>query len=313
MPEKIQGRAAVLNTSTAECTIAPTFWAPPSLEANLSAEPLAPADERAALDFLAERPLHTVIMSSFIRDNGVESPLNRGTFYACRDEKGRLEGVALVGHATLVEARTERALAAFARLAQGCSDTHMIMGEQELIANFWRDYSEAGQEFRLACREMLFELRCPVAVGDQVEGLRLATADDLELILPVQAELAREESGVDPREIDPAGFRRRTARRVEQGRTWLVVRGGRLAFKAELQSETPEVVYLEGVYVAPSERHRGFGSRCLSQLSLSLLGRATSICLLVNERNGEAHDLYRRVGFRFRCVYDTIFLQRRLN
>ncbi|HVG28979.1 MAG TPA: GNAT family N-acetyltransferase [Pyrinomonadaceae bacterium] len=303
----------MLKTSTAECTIAPTFWAPPSLEASLSAEPLTHADERDALDFLAERPLHTVIMASFIRDNGVESPLNRGTFYACRDERGRLEGVALIGHATLVEARTERALAAFARLAQGCSDTHMIMGEQELIANFWRGYSEAGQEFRLACREMLFELRSPVAVGDQVEGLRLATHDDLELIIPVQAELAREESGVDPREVDPKGFRRRTARRVGQGRTWVLVRDGRLVFKAELQSETPEVVYLEGVYVDPSERHRGLGSRCLSQLSLALLGRATSICLLVNERNREAHDLYRRVGFRFRCVYDTIFLQRRPN
>jgi predicted GNAT family acetyltransferase len=305
--------AVMLNTSTTECTIAPTFWAPPSLEASLSAEPLARADERAALDFLSERPLHTVIMSSLMRDNGVESPLNRGTFYACRDERGRLEGVALIGHATLVEARTERALASFARLAQDCSGTHMIMGEQELIANFWRGYSEAGQEFRLACREMLFELRCTVTLGDTVEGLRLATIDDLELIIPVQAEMARAESGVDPREVDPEGFRRRTARRVGQGRTWVVVRGGRLAFKAEVQSETPEVIYLEGVYVDPSERGKGFGSRCLSQLSLSLLSRVTSICLLVNERNRAAHDLYRAVGFRFRCVYDTIFLQRQID
>lgn len=300
----------MLNSSTAECTIAPTCWAPPSLEAYLSAEPLARADERAALDFLAERPLHTVIMSSLVRDNGVESPLNRGTFYACRDERGRLEGVALIGHATLVEARTERALAAFARLAQARPGTHMIMGEQELIANFWRGYSEAGQEFRLACREMLFELRYPVALGEPVEGLRLATSDDLELIIPAQAGMAREESGVDPREVDPMGFRIRTARRIEQGRTWVVVSGGRLVFKAEVQSETPEVIYLEGVYVDPSERHRGVGSRCLSQLSLSLLGRVASLCLLANERNGEAHDLYRRVGFRFRCVYDTIFLHR---
>ncbi|HEX8163077.1 MAG TPA: GNAT family N-acetyltransferase [Pyrinomonadaceae bacterium] len=303
----------MLNTSTAECTIAPAFWAPPSLEANLSAEPLAGADAPEARAFLAERPLHTVIMSSLLRDNGVESPLNRGTFYACRDERGRLEGVALIGHATLVEARTERALAAFARLAQGCPGTHMIMGEQELIANFWRGYSEAGQEMRLACREMLFELRCPVSVGGHVEGLRLACLDDLELVIPVQAELAREESGVDPRESDPEGFRRRTARRIEQGRTWVLVEGGRLAFKAEVQSETPEVIYLEGIYVAPSERRRGLGSRCLSQLSRALLGRAVSLCLLANEQNREARDLYRKVGFRFRCVYDTIFLQRKAN
>ena len=299
----------MLSTLTAQPITAPTLWAPPSLEAALNPEPLSADDEREALAFLAERPLHTVIMSGLIRDNGVESGLNRGDFYACRDGRGRLEGVALIGHATLVEARTERALAAFARLALACSGTHMIMGEQELIASFWRGYSEGGREFRLACREMLFELRRPVAVGETVAGLRPATADDLELIIPVQAGLARDESGVDPREADPEGFRRRTARRVAQGRTWVVVSGGRLTFKAEVQSETPEVIYLEGIHVDAAQRGKGFGAHCLSQLSLSLLGRAASVCLLANERNREAHALYRKVGFRFRCVYDTIFLR----
>jgi len=32
---------------------------------------------------------------------------NRGTFHAYRDRQGRLEGVALIGHFTLVEARSE--------------------------------------------------------------------------------------------------------------------------------------------------------------------------------------------------------------
>jgi len=59
---------------------------------------------------LAERPLHTVCIAGFIRDNGLESPLNRGRFYACRNSEGLLEGVALIGHATLIEARTTRAM-----------------------------------------------------------------------------------------------------------------------------------------------------------------------------------------------------------
>ena len=294
----------------AQTNMTPTCWATPSGERAAAVVPLARGDEREVLAFLAGRPIHTVIMASLVRDNGVVSPLNRGTFYGCRDEEGALEGVALVGHATLVEARTERALEAFARVAQQSDATHMIMGEQEVIAEFWGGYSEAGQEFRLACRELLFELRCPVAVGEAVEGLRRATLDDLELVLPVQAEMALAESGVNPLEADPEGFRRRTARRIEQGRTWVVVKGGRLAFKAEEQSETPQVVYLEGIYVAPSERGRGFGAGCLSQLCRETLARAQSVCLLVNEQNREAHALYRKVGFRFRSVYDTIFLRR---
>src|SRR5829696_9128471 len=80
--------------------------------------PLKDADREEALSFLAARPLQTFFLAGLIRDNGVESPLNRGTFYGCRDDEGRLEGVALVGHATAFEARTAGAVGAFARLAQ---------------------------------------------------------------------------------------------------------------------------------------------------------------------------------------------------
>src|SRR5437773_1097318 len=75
---------------------------------------LSTADEAEVFEFLSARMIHTVFMASLIRDNGLVSPHNRGSFYACRDRYGRLEGVALLGHATVVEARTEDALASFA-------------------------------------------------------------------------------------------------------------------------------------------------------------------------------------------------------
>src|SRR3954451_1302193 len=56
--------------------------------------------------FLAERPIHTVAMAGLIRDNGIVSEDNRGSFWGCRNSEGRLEGVALIGHATLIEARS---------------------------------------------------------------------------------------------------------------------------------------------------------------------------------------------------------------
>src|SRR5919206_1327714 len=119
---------------------------PPTPEAPFRVHPLTESDrEMEVLDFLAERPAPTVVMRGLIRDNGFESPFNRGTFYACRDRRGRLEGVALVGHATFVEARTEGALRAFAELAQGERAAHMILGEQEMIRGFWGHYAPAGQ------------------------------------------------------------------------------------------------------------------------------------------------------------------------
>jgi predicted GNAT family acetyltransferase len=266
--------------------------------------------EQEVLAFLAVRPLHTVIMASYIRDNGLVSPLNRGAFYACRNDAGRLEGVALIGHATLIESRTDAALEAFARLAQGCGSAHVIMGEREKMERFWGHYAEAGQSPRLICREMLFEQRWPVEVREETPGLRLATLDDLELVVTVQAAMAFEESGVNPLDADPDGFRRRCARRIEQRRVWVWVEAGRLIFKADVIAETPEVNYLEGIWVNPAERGKGYGLRCISQLSRSLLLRSGAVSLLVNERNKEALALYSKAGYKLRSCYDTIFLNK---
>jgi uncharacterized protein len=262
------------------------------------------------LSFLAEQPLHTVYLSGYILDNGMVSPLNRGSFYGYRNAEGKLEGVALIGHATLFEIRSQEALVAFANLAQSSTRTHMLMGEMEKVAHFWNLYGEGGQAPRLMCRELLFEQRFPVDVKEPVPGLRRATLRDLELLLPVQAAMASEESGVNPMEKDPNGFRLRCARRIEQGRVWVLMKDGRLIFKVDIISDTSEVVYLEGVYVAPEERGKGIGHRCLSQLTRNLLARTKVVSLLANEMNQAALAFYAKAGFKLRAHYDTIFLQR---
>ncbi len=104
-------------------------------------ERLANGDEAEVLEFLSQRPIHTVAMMSLIRDNGIVSPFNRGTFYGCRDLNGQLEGVALVGHATLMETVSDRALAALAQIARECPNTHMIMGEKKE----WRTFGTTTQ------------------------------------------------------------------------------------------------------------------------------------------------------------------------
>jgi uncharacterized protein len=275
-----------------------------------TAEPLSAGDAGEVLAFLAARPLHTVNMAGLIRDNGVTSPLNRGTFHAYRDEAGRLEGVALVGHAILFESRTARATAAFARLAQRRGGVHLILGEEEPVGLFWGHYAEGGQEPRRLCRELLLEQRWPVEARESVPELRPAGHEDLEEVIRVQAGLVSDESGVDPLATDPVGFRDRCLMRVRRGRTWVVTGGGRLIFKAEVYAETPRVAYLEGVYVAPERRGGGYGLRCLSQLTRNLLRRSDSVCLLVNEQNAAARAFYRKAGYRQRGLYDTIFLRR---
>jgi predicted GNAT family acetyltransferase len=280
------------------------------MAASLHSQVVSLTNENKAeiLAFLAERPLHTVYLAGFILDNGVVSLLNRGSFYGYRNSEGRLEGVALIGHATLFEIRSDEALAAFASLAQKSSRTHMLLGETDKVGLFWNLYSTGGQAPRLLCRELLFEQRFPVEVKEPVQGLRRATLRDLEMLLPVHAQLAFEDSGVNPMEKDPNGFRLRCARRIEQGRVWVLIEDGRLIFKADVMSDTPEVIYLEGIYVAPEDRGSGIGRRCLSQLTRNLLVRTKTVSLLVNEENQAASEFYLKAGFRQRANYDTIFL-----
>jgi ribosomal protein S18 acetylase RimI-like enzyme len=276
----------------------------------ISVDRLVNGDEAEVLDFLAQRPIHTVAMMSLIHDNGLVSPLNRGTFYGCRDLNGELEGVALVGHATLMESVSDRALAALAQVAQQCSNTHMIMGEKERVAEFWGHYAAAGRERRHACREWLFELGWPIEAREAVEGLRRATAAELDLVMPVQAELAFAESGINPLQVDLQGFRKRCLRRIEQGRTWVVIEDGNLIFKADVISRTAAVNYLEGIWIREDRRANGSGLRFMSDLMRRLLEETKSICLLVNETNKLAQSFYRKCGFHFRATYETIFLPR---
>lgn len=276
----------------------------------VSVDRLMNGEEIEVLEFLAQRPIHTVAMMSLIIDNSLVSPLNRGTFYGCRDLNGRLEGVALVGHATLMETISDRALAALAQVAQQCAGTHMIMGEKERVADFWGHYAAAGRQQRLACREWLFELSWPIEARESVAGLRRATEAELELVMPVQAELAFAESGVNPLQSDQEGFRKRCLRRIEQGRTWVVIENGKLIFKADVISRTAEVNYLEGIWISEDRRANGHGLRFMSDLMRRLLEDTKSICLLVNETNQLAQNFYRKCGFHFRATYETIFLPR---
>ncbi|HSS22205.1 MAG TPA: GNAT family N-acetyltransferase [Pyrinomonadaceae bacterium] len=270
-------------------------------------EPLRESEQQQALTFLQERPLHTVYMASLIRDNGVQSPLNRGRFYRYMSN-GEIEGIALLGHATLIEARTESALSSFARLAQHSSLPHLIRGEEDLVMRFWNQYEKSGQSASRVCRELLLEQKQSPAIKEAT-GLRQATLNDLETVIRVNSEMALAESGSDPLQRDPEGFRSRVTRRIKRGRNWIWVEGGRVLFKADIIADTPQVIYLEGIYVDPELRGNGYGSMGLTALTRKLLSRSGSVCLTLNARKEKTRSFYRRAGYVFRSHYDTIYLQ----
>jgi ribosomal protein S18 acetylase RimI-like enzyme len=271
--------------------------------------PLSPTREEEALEFLAERPAQTFAMAGWIRENGVLSPHNRGTFFASRNETGQLDGIALIGHNTLFEARSESALAAFAELTMNCPNVFRVLGEWDKVDRFVKYFKQQGRIVRLECREHLFEKRWPLEILDPVPGLRLARLPELDLVVPVHAQMAFEECGVNPLDKDPVGFRQRCERRIRKGKTFVWIEDSKLIFKADVISETPEVTYVEGIWVNPDERGKNYGQRCLSQLVRQFLDRTPSVILMVNQDFKRALNFYQRAGFRLLNYMDTVYIE----
>jgi len=266
-------------------------------------------DRQEALEFLAVRPVHAVVMTSFINDNGIESQLNRGKFYGYRNTQGKLEGIALIGHSTLVEARSREALNALAAKAR-TSETpiHLIMSSGDDAQSFWNEYTYGLTQPRLTCTEQIFELSFPFMVQKRDWDIRLAKPEELIQVAEAQAEVAEIECGINPMQKDLEGFLKRVMRRIEQGRVFVVFDGDKLVFKADIIAETDETIYLEGIYTGPEYRGRGVGSSCLAALSLELVSRVSNICMLSNVDFTHAHKSFVKAGFKSTNQCTTLFV-----
>lgn len=266
-------------------------------------------DREEALAFLALRPVHTVVMTSFINDNGIENILNRGKFFGYRNAEGDLEGVALIGHTTLLEARSDEALKAFAYVARKAeTPIHIIMSDGTVTERFWNHYSSGASKPRLSFTELLFELNFPLLVQKCEWTIRNAQMEELEQVAQAQAEVAFIESGIDPMLKDREGFLKRVARRIEQKRIFVVMKDGKLVFKADIIAETAETAYLEGIYVSKEFRGKGVGSSCLASLSRSLLSRVSHVSLLSNVSFHGAHKSFIKAGYKNTDQCTTLFV-----
>jgi ribosomal protein S18 acetylase RimI-like enzyme len=181
----------------------------------------------------------------------------------------------------------------------------MIIGEEGAVNELW-----AAAE-RAMPRPRDDRPGQPVYVLEEVPepgdtGLRAATLADLELLVPACAAAHREEIGIDPLRRDPEGFRWRTRAQIDEGRSWIWVEGGVIAFKAEASAWTPSAVQLQQVWVDPAVRNRGYAKRAMNDLCRVLLARAPSVCLFVRPENGAAIRVYEGIGMQRTISYRSL-------
>jgi uncharacterized protein len=248
------------------------------------------------LAFCAASPVERVFLEDVARRGS-------GKFTATRGDDGKLRGLCHLG--TNIVPSGE-GCAAFAGVAAKVGP-RMLIGEERAVSEIW----EAGRRRFGAAREdrpgqPVYELRVPPETGKT--GLRPATLDDLDFLLPACAAAHAEELGIDPLARDAPSYRWRTRVQIEEGRSWLWDEDGVIRFKAEASAWTPTAVQLQQVWVDPPARRRGDAARGLRDLARLLLRDAEVVCLFVRRENEPAIRLYESIGMKRVFSYRSVLL-----
>jgi uncharacterized protein len=236
------------------------------------------------LEFCSRDPVERVFLEDVARRGF-------GRFVAVADEGGALVALCHLG-ANLVPSGF--GCGDFAGVASGAS-SKMIIGDQRAVGELWQEAELRMPEPR-ADRpgQPVYALSTPPPAGES--GLRAATLDDLEGLIPICAAAHEHELGIDPLARDAEGFRWRTRAQIVDGRSWLWVEGGVVLFKAEASAWTPAAVQIQQVWVDPAVRGRGYGARGMRDLCRMLLGATPVVTLFVRTENVAAIALYESIG-----------------
>ena len=219
------------------------------------------------------------------------------------EEEGELVALCHTG-ANIVP--SGRGCGVFADVA-GRARARMVIGEQAAVSELW---DAARRKFPRPREDRpgqpVYSISTVPEPGGT--GLRAATFDDLELLLPACAKAHEVELGIDPLERDADGFRWRTRAQIEEGRSWLWAEDGVILFKAEASAWTPAAVQLQQVWTDPEVRGAGNATRGMRDLIRLLLARVPCVCLFVRADNAPAIGLYETLGMDHVLDYRSVLL-----
>jgi predicted GNAT family acetyltransferase len=182
-----------------------------------------------------------------------------------------------------------------------------VLGPSEVVRSFVERWAEiTGQRCEIERRQRVYELRQvkdPVPTRGQ---LRLATAEDLELVSGWRYEFQVEIFGEGDREEA-----RRAAELGIEGGDIYVWEDGRPVSIAMKTRPTRNGISVSLVYTPPELRGRGYATACVGQLSQLLLESGWRYCALFADVSNEAANrVYQKIGYEATCDYDEyVFLE----
>jgi predicted GNAT family acetyltransferase len=268
----------------------------------LRGTPVRVLDDReldAVKDLLDRDPVANVFVSSRIESAGLD-PWRLGAEVWGFVAGGRLAALCYAGANLVPVGASADACRAFAEKArrQGrrCSS---IVGPRDQVALLWSLLEPTwGPARDVRPHQPLMAISDgPKIAPDPL--VRRVRPDELDILYPACVAMFTEEVGISPANGDGGSlYRARVGELIGQGRAFARIEDGRVVFKAEVGAATQEACQIQGVWVDPALRGRGYANGGMAAVVAQAQAQvAPVVSLYVNDYNTAARAAYTRVGF----------------
>ncbi len=268
----------------------------------LRGSPVRVLDDRdlvAVRDLLDRDPVANVFVSSRVDGAGLD-PWRLGAEVWGYIASGRVGALCYAGANLVPVAASAEACRVFAEKArrQGrrCSS---IVGPADQVALVWSLLESAwGPPRDVRAHQPLLAISDPPKLAPD-PLVRRVRPDELEILYPACVAMFTEEVGVSPANGDGGSlYRARVGELIAQGRAFARIEDGRVVFKAEIGAATAEACQIQGVWVDPALRGRGYANGGMAAVVVHAQASvAPVVSLYVNDYNTAARAAYSRVGF----------------
>ncbi len=264
---------------------------------------LVDEDRPALAELLDGERQGTLYLRSLVHEFGL-SPTDRqghGRFFGA-GRAGVLDGVAFLGNSRNITTHGSVAAveAALDRMLTSGGSPRLFVGPAAHAGLIRRVFSRAAVVPYLDRAQAYLVLEPENLLRAEDDGIRPAVADELREITVAHAAMTEEDLAIPRAHLDMARMRELSRGRIEAGKVWVVMKGGRLVFKTEEVARSGDGVLVGGVYTDPAFRGRGYATRGIAAWARRLINEQglRFLALHVNADNTPAVRAYERVGFR---------------